>query len=93
MYPWPLGEFDNVMDVALEIAMDYLDRTGQAVRFNETQSTAAMAIAVAWKAGVRHRIKLANIAIRAVEQNRQTGNGIFGCRDRAPESATKTLLC
>ena len=29
MYPWPLGEFDNVMDVALEIAMDYLDRTGR----------------------------------------------------------------
>jgi hypothetical protein len=72
MYPWPLGEFDNVMDVALEIAMDYLDRTGQAVRFNETQSTAAMAIAVAWKVGVRHRIKLANIAIRAAEQKRQT---------------------
>jgi hypothetical protein len=67
MYPWPLGEFDNVMDVALEIAMDYLDRTGQAVRFDEAQSTAAMAIAVAWKVGVRRRIKLADIAIRAVE--------------------------
>ena len=35
MYPWPLGEFDSVMDAALEIAMDYLDRTGQAVRFND----------------------------------------------------------
>jgi hypothetical protein len=67
MYPWPLGEFDNVMDVALEIAMDYLNRTGQAVRFDEAQSTAAMAIAVAWKVGVRRRIKLADIAIRAVE--------------------------
>jgi hypothetical protein len=67
MYPWTLGEFDNVMDVALEIAMDYLDRTGQAVTFNDAQSTAAMAIAVAWKVGVRHPIKLADIAIRAVE--------------------------
>jgi hypothetical protein len=67
MYPWPLGEFDNAMDVALEIALDYLDRTGQSVRFNEVQSTAAMAIAVAWKVGVRHRIKLAHIAIKAVE--------------------------
>jgi hypothetical protein len=72
MYPWPLGEFDNVMDAALEIAMDYLDRTGQAVRFNEVQSAAAMAIAVAWKVGVRHPIKLAHIAIKAVEQKRQT---------------------
>jgi hypothetical protein len=67
MYPWPLGEFDNVMDAALEIAMDYLDSTGQAVRFNEAQSAAAMAIAVAWKVGVRHRIKLAHVAIKAVE--------------------------
>jgi hypothetical protein len=67
MYPWPLGEYDNAMDVALEIAMDYLDRTGQAVRFNEVQSTAAMAIAVAWKVGVRHPIKLADVAIKSVE--------------------------
>jgi hypothetical protein len=37
MYPWPLGEFDNVIDVALEIAMDYLDRPGRpsgSTRFN-----------------------------------------------------------
>jgi hypothetical protein len=84
MYPWPLGEFDNVMDdAALEIAMDYLDRTGQAVRFNEAQSAAAMAIAVAWKVGVRHRIKLANIAIRAAEQKLQTmePHELGNCRD------------
>jgi hypothetical protein len=67
MYPWPLGEYDNAMDVALEIALDYLDRTGQSVRFNEVQSTAAMAIAVAWKVGVRHPIKLADVAIKSVE--------------------------
>ena len=24
MYPWPFGEFDYVMDEALNIAMDYL---------------------------------------------------------------------
>lgn len=67
MYPWPLGEFDNVMELALDIAMDYLDRTEQAVMFKEVQFTAA-AIAAAWKGGVRHRLKLANIAIRAVER-------------------------
>jgi hypothetical protein len=33
MYPWPFGEFDNVMDEALSIAMDYLVRADQAVNF------------------------------------------------------------
>ena len=30
MYPWPTGDFDNTMDVALDTAMNYLERTGQA---------------------------------------------------------------
>ncbi len=77
MYPWPTGEFDNIMDVALEIALDYLDRTGQAAMFGEAQTTAATAIAAAWKMGVRHRIKLANIAIKEVEQKRKTAESKF----------------
>jgi hypothetical protein len=68
MYPWPFGEFDNVMDESLDIAMDYLIRTGQAVKFREAQATAAYAIATAWRAGVRNRMRLSNVAIRAVEQ-------------------------
>jgi hypothetical protein len=32
MYPWPIGDFDYAMDQALDIAMGYLDRTGQAVK-------------------------------------------------------------
>jgi hypothetical protein len=44
MYPWSTGEFDNAMDVALDIAMNYLDRTGQAPMFREVQWNAAMAI-------------------------------------------------
>jgi hypothetical protein len=36
--------------------------------FHEVQSTAAMAIVAAWKMGVRHRIKLAHVAIKAVER-------------------------
>ena len=56
MYPWPFGEFDNVMDEALDIAMDYLIRTGQAVRFREVQKTAADSIACAWWAGVRNGV-------------------------------------
>jgi hypothetical protein len=68
MYPWPFGEFDNVMDDALNIAMDYLIRTDQGVNFREAQTLAADTIAVAWRSGVRNRLRLANLAIRAVEQ-------------------------
>jgi hypothetical protein len=67
MYPWPIGDFDYKMDAALDIAMDYLERTGQAVKFFETERVAATAIVAAWKGGVRHRIKLADVAIKAVE--------------------------
>ena len=70
MYPWPFGEFDNVMDEALDIALDYLIRTDQAVNFREVQTLAANAIADAWRAGVRNRMRLTNLAIRAVEQKR-----------------------
>ena len=70
MYPWPHGDFDNVMDEALDIAMDYLIRTDQAVNFREAQTLAANAIANAWRAGVRGRMRLTNMAIRAVEERR-----------------------
>jgi hypothetical protein len=68
MYQWPFGEFDNVMDDALNIAMDYLLRTGQAVKLREAQATAGNAIAAAWRTGVRNRLRLSNLAIRAVEE-------------------------
>jgi hypothetical protein len=68
MYPWPFGDFDNRMDDALNIAMDYLMRSGQAVKFKETQTIAATSIASAWRAGERNRVKLTNYAIRAVER-------------------------
>ena len=68
MYPWPVGDFDNAMDEALDIAMDYLERTEQAVKFLEVQRMAATAIVAAWKMGERNRLRLANIAIKAVER-------------------------
>jgi hypothetical protein len=68
MYPWPIGDFDNAMDEALDTAMNYLERTGQAEKFVLVQREAATAIVAAWKMGVRHRIRLANIAIKAVER-------------------------
>jgi hypothetical protein len=64
---FPFGDFDSVMDDAL-IAMDYLMRTGQAVKFQEAQEVAAHAIEVAWRSQVRNRLRLSNLAIRAVEQ-------------------------
>lgn len=69
MYPWRFGEFDNVMDDSLNIAMDYLIRTDQAVKFREVQTIAANAIEDAWRAGVKSRMRLTNVAIRAVEQS------------------------
>ena len=68
MCPWPFGEFDSVMDDALNIAMDYRIRTGQAVNFREAQETAAQAIAVAFALGSKNRLRHSNPAIRAVEQ-------------------------
>ena len=68
MYPWPIGDFDYAMDEALDTAMNYLERSGQAEKFVEVQRVAAMAIVAAWKMGVRHRVRLANIAIKAVDR-------------------------
>jgi hypothetical protein len=68
LYPWPFGEFDSVMDDALNIAMDYPMRTGQAVKVQEAQEMATHAIEVAWRSGVRNRLRLSNLAIRAVER-------------------------
>jgi hypothetical protein len=64
MYPWPV---DYVMNEALEIAMNYLSRTGQTDNFMAVQNAAAEAIMAAWQGGVRHKIRLADYAIRAVE--------------------------
>ena len=37
------------------------------MKFTEVQRATAIAIVAAWKAGVRRRIKLAHVAIKAVE--------------------------
>ena len=68
MSTWPFGEFDSVMDDALKHRDGVPHCTGQAVNFGEAQERAAQAIAVAWRSGVRKRLRLFNLAIRAVEQ-------------------------
>jgi hypothetical protein len=69
LYPWPLAELHTTLNESLEIAMDYLERSGQAYPYSETQVKAADAILVAWQAGVRHRIRLANVGIMAVSRH------------------------
>ena len=71
MYPWPIGDFDYAIDVALDTAMNHLERAGQAEKFVAVQRVAATAIATAWKMGERRRLRLADIAITAVERKTQ----------------------
>jgi hypothetical protein len=65
-YPWPIESADLVLEEALNIALDYLELTGQAFPFTETQRICAHVILEAWRSGVKHRIKLANYAIVAL---------------------------
>jgi hypothetical protein len=64
-------QWDYDMEVAPQIAMDYLDRTGQTPLFKDAQISVVKAIAAARKSGVQHRIKLADTAIKAVERERE----------------------
>jgi hypothetical protein len=66
LYPWPLTDLHTTLNESLEIAMDYLEGTGQAHPYSETQVEVAEAILTAWRSGVRHRIRLANVGINAV---------------------------
>jgi hypothetical protein len=84
MYPWPLAECHHTLNEALEIAMDYLQLTRQAYPYSETQVWAADAILAAWRSGVRHKIRLANYAIGAVESKKQlNGREILSLAPRA----------
>jgi hypothetical protein len=73
-YPWPIGDADSSLEEALEIALDYLEYTGNAFPFSETQRRCANVILDKWRAGVRHPIRLANYAIVSVEQRPQKAN-------------------
>jgi hypothetical protein len=84
MYPWPLAECHHTLNEALEIAMDYLQLTRQAYPYSETQVWAADAILAAWRSGVRHKIRLANYAIGAVEGKKQlNGRELLSSNPRA----------
>lgn len=65
--PWPLFESDAVLREALDIAMDYLEFTGQA--YIGTERICANTILRSWRRGTKHRIRLANDAIVAIEKS------------------------
>jgi hypothetical protein len=67
---WPFEPADPMLDEALEIALDYLEATGQAEIDDESAEVAAAAILSEWLHGSRHRIRLANEGIVAVQQFR-----------------------
>jgi hypothetical protein len=69
--PWPIEHADVTLQEALDIALYYLECTGQAFPFWQTERACAQIILMQWRTGTRHKIKLANYAIVAVE-NAQT---------------------
>ena len=67
-YPWPIEYSNTTLQEALDIALEYLEFTRQAEPITEVERICANVILAAWKAGARHRIKLANWAIVAIER-------------------------
>jgi hypothetical protein len=70
-YPWPIADPDYEMQIALDVALDYLERTRQAYPFSETLKICADTILQSWCRGTRHRIRLANEAINTIESGRK----------------------
>ena len=66
LYPWPIACYP-MLEEALQIAMNYLELTGQAGGYTKVQSQAAREIIARWRAGDRHKLRLANYAIVAIE--------------------------
>jgi hypothetical protein len=67
-YPWPLEDANVVLQEALDIALDYLGVTARPFPSSETQRICAHAILNSWRRGTKHRIRLANDAINAIEK-------------------------
>jgi hypothetical protein len=70
-YQWPVFVTDSVVQEALDIALDYLERSGQAYPYSEIQHLCAKTIFDEWNAGKRQRLWLANKAIMAVEKKQR----------------------
>ena len=71
-YRWPLPHPDPTLDEALSIALNYLEATGQARADDHTQHVVAGSVLAAWLQGTRHKLRLANLGIVAVQQARSS---------------------
>jgi hypothetical protein len=71
-FPFPVPETPVLRD-ALNIAMRFLEGTGQAYPYSVTQRVCAEVIFNEWLTARRNRIWLANKAIAAIEQARMSG--------------------
>jgi hypothetical protein len=67
LYPWPLDADEGLLDQALNIAMDYLELTGQAEPYEATRKRVGAVILAAYRRGARHPIRLSNEGRRAIE--------------------------
>ncbi len=65
--PFPDADSDAVMYEALDIAMAYLEKTGQAGDPEAVQAMAASVILSSYGRGERNKLRLANNAIIALE--------------------------
>jgi hypothetical protein len=71
MYPWPDNADEQLLNRSLGIAMGYLELTGRAIAYVETQRQVAEVILSAWRTGVRHPIRLSQCGIRAIEKPKE----------------------
>lgn len=70
---WPIDcDSPTSLDRALGIAMEYLERAGQAQNYPYVKELVALILVRSWRAGVRHPIRLANDAIVALEGRSST---------------------
>jgi hypothetical protein len=69
-YLFPVPQVSDLED-ALDIAMDYLGRTGQSFPLPQTERFCGQVIFEAWSTGRRHPLWLANKAIVALERARE----------------------
>jgi hypothetical protein len=83
-YTWPLPHPDRSLGEALDIALHYLEATGQANAGDDTRHMVASSIFAAWLEGTRHRIRLANAGIEAVQKVRlpQKVETVWSCFPR-----------
>jgi hypothetical protein len=65
--PLPIADNEAVLYEALDIAMGYFERTELPDDYDAVQAMAASVILTSYSRGVRHRIRLANDAIKALQ--------------------------